>query len=486
MDPEPGPFRRFERRASDSCLYSRLEITDLGFTLGAGTVLAKMDLDGRGRPRLALGDETRVRALLAAALGRPAETYVLEKMRRAAELWNEGEKALAHIHLAFARLPLFEGEEQTLRLRLAEECLDCGVMPAEVMKAQGSQSALLSLLKYDQGQARVPAGSGRASGQWTSDGSGGGGSQTVPAAASPPAVPVAAGVWAKAGTLAGDLLSEASPKFLAGLGELGAAIGGVGAVLGTIFVPSPNPGVTSEAVVPGDPDLHYAINHDEGTLRLTRQGAAGGEAVALARLGQDGVFYETRTGIPVARDVGGSIVFDAETLESMAAPTDSARISNPATAAAAQAGAEEETPKLCPDPGPDVPHGASERAIKYQAQISALNNPQRPLPPGLAVSLTNPVTGGRVAFDDCRENDGTMIEAKGPGYANKLENNIVGPNIRADWIEQATRQRQASGGRAIEWYFAEEAAADRARKLFDQSNYLRGRVVIHTVPAEAP
>jgi hypothetical protein len=116
VEPELRLLRRFEQRASDSCLSSRLEITDLGFTLGAGTVLAKMGLDGRRRPRLALGDEARVEALLAVAFGRPAETYVLEKMRRAAELWNEGEKALAHIHLAFARLSPLEGEEQALRL----------------------------------------------------------------------------------------------------------------------------------------------------------------------------------------------------------------------------------------------------------------------------------------------------------------------------------------------------------------------------------
>jgi len=32
-------------------------------------------------------------------------------------------------------------------------------------------------------------------------------------------------------------------------------------------------------------------------------------------------------------------------------------------------------------------HGASDRSIAYQAQISALNNPQRPLAPGLAVSF---------------------------------------------------------------------------------------------------
>jgi len=48
-----------------------------------------------------------------------------------------------------------------------------------------------------------------------------------------------------------------------------------------------------------------------------------------------------------------------------------------------------------------------------------LNNPQRPLPAGMAVSLENPLTGKNVAFDDCRESDGTMIEAKGPGFAHR-------------------------------------------------------------------
>ena len=444
--------------------------------------LPKWTWTGATTRALAIGDEARVKVLLTAAYGRPAETYVLEKMHRAAELWNEGEKALAHIHLAFARLPPLEGEEQALRLRLAGECLDCGVRPAEVMKARGSLSALLSLLKYDQVQPRVPAGNGRASGQWTSNGSGsGGGSQAAPAAASPDAVPAAASVWARAGTLASDLFSEPSPKFLAGLGELGAAIGGAGALLGAIFVPSPNPGVTSEGVVPGDPDLHYAINHDEGTLRLTRQGAAGGEAVALARLGQGGIFYDTETGIPIARNVGGSVVFDAETLESTAAPEENSRAS--ATAAAAQAASEEETPKLCPDPGPDVPHGASERAIKYQAQISALNNPQRPLPPGVAVSLTNPVTGARVAFDDCRESDGTMIEAKGPGYADALQKPFMVERLTDDWIEQATRQVQASEGRPLEWYFAEEKAAAEAERIFANDKILEDKIKIIYIPA---
>ena len=57
-------------------------------------------------------------------------------MRRAAELWNEGEKTLAHIHLAYASLPRC-GEEQGLRLFMADELIEAGVAPETLMKAQG-------------------------------------------------------------------------------------------------------------------------------------------------------------------------------------------------------------------------------------------------------------------------------------------------------------------------------------------------------------
>jgi hypothetical protein len=86
-------------------LHPRMEITGERLTLGAGTVLAGMARDGRGRPRLALDDEQRALALLATAYDWPVEPYVVAKMCRAAELWNDGDEALAHIHLAFARLP---------------------------------------------------------------------------------------------------------------------------------------------------------------------------------------------------------------------------------------------------------------------------------------------------------------------------------------------------------------------------------------------
>ena len=454
--------------------HPRMEISGEGLMLGAGTILAGMARDERGRPRLAIDDEPRVLALLATAYERPVEDYVLAKMRRAAELWNEGEKALAHIHLAYSCLPPCE-EEQALRLFVADELIEAGVAPAALMKAQGFDPAPLALLKYSPEQPRVPAGSGRESGQWTSGDSA---AVSAPSAAGVPAsLPSAAAAGEGAGTLAADLFAGASPKFLAGLAELGAIIGGAGAVLGAIFIPSPNHALTSEGAVPGDPGLHYAIDHDEGTLRLSRQDSTGAELGVVVQLGPDGVLREIATGTPIARAIGGSIVFDTATLASVTAREESSRTSDTAvSAAAAQA---KQDPDVCPDPGPDVPHGASERAQRYQELISALNNPQRPLPAGLAVSLINPVTGLPVFFDDCRESDGTMIEAKGPGYAERLANAFMAKSLAEEWAEQATRQLQASGDRGLEWYFAEEDAAAWARQVFDDNDdyrNLRGRI----------
>ncbi|MGH6822665.1 MAG: hypothetical protein ACREC4_04105, partial [Methylocella sp.] len=266
MQPGQELLQKWNARARG--LHPRMEITTEGLVLGAGTVLAKSAADARGRPHLTI-DEPRVMALLATAYGKPVAPYVLARLRRAAELWDEGEKALAHIHLAHANvLPC--GEDETLRLFLAEECLSAGIAPAELMKGQGYVSALLALLKYNPDQPRVPAGSGRESGEWTAGDGGGTGVSAAPETAGLASPTAAAGEGA--GTLAADLFEAASPRFLAGLAELGATIGGAGAVLGAIFIPSPNPGLISAGAVPGDPNLRYAINLDENTLRLTRDG----------------------------------------------------------------------------------------------------------------------------------------------------------------------------------------------------------------------
>lgn len=98
MEQPQELLRTWDERARR--LHPRMEITGEGLTLGAGTVLAKMTRDGRGAERLAAGDGPRVMALLAAAHEEPVGPHVLATMSRACKRWNEGEKALAHIHLA--------------------------------------------------------------------------------------------------------------------------------------------------------------------------------------------------------------------------------------------------------------------------------------------------------------------------------------------------------------------------------------------------
>jgi hypothetical protein len=111
-------------------------------------------------------------ALIATAFERPVGPFVVAKISRACELWNEGEKALAHIHLAHAGLPPC-GEGEALRLFAADELLQSGVTPRELLMAQGFDPAPLALLKYSPDQPRVPEGHGRESGQWTSGGASG-------------------------------------------------------------------------------------------------------------------------------------------------------------------------------------------------------------------------------------------------------------------------------------------------------------------------
>jgi hypothetical protein len=84
-------------------------------------------------------------ALIATAFERPVGPFVVAKISRACELWNEGEKALAHIHLAHAGLPPC-GEGEALRLFAADELLQSGVTPRE-LRRQLAQTPLISWAK---------------------------------------------------------------------------------------------------------------------------------------------------------------------------------------------------------------------------------------------------------------------------------------------------------------------------------------------------
>jgi hypothetical protein len=85
-----------------------------------------------------------------------------------AKHWQGGDKSLAAIELTQMGLPDI-GEDAAYRLSLAAELLDAGVAPRELAQELGFDPPA-DLLKYDPDQPRVPAGSGRESGQWTTSG----------------------------------------------------------------------------------------------------------------------------------------------------------------------------------------------------------------------------------------------------------------------------------------------------------------------------
>ena len=135
-----------------------------------------------------------------------------------------------------------------------------------------------------------------------------------------------------------------------------------------------------------------------------------------------------------------------------------------------------------PDPVTENIEGVSPRAKAYQEQISALVNPQRPLPFGLAMAFLNPFTGKWVKPDECDEKDGALIEAKGPGFAKNLKFDLLLENYSNDFLRQARLQVQAAGPRAIRWYFAEQATADLAAYLFSAEGNL-AKIQIRVIEA---
>ena len=301
-------------------------------------------------------------------------------------------------------------------------------------------------------------------------------SSTVPSRAEQAAVGAAA-----EGTILGPLSAES----LAGLAMVAAGFAGAAAAFGLVFIPSLNGGVTSQGAVPGEPGLNYSLNHEDGSLIITRSGTAGDETVTAAHLGQDGVFRD-ETGAPVARAAGSSVVIDPDAVSAAAAAKEKQKGDAGANVSAgAQTQTKREEPKLCPEPVPDTPHGASETAAEYERVIHNLVNPQNPLPQGFGVTLFNPITGRNVFFDDCIQATGVMVEAKGPGYADLLSKSFhqqedIGASAKL--LEQAGRQVQAAGARPIIWFFAEESAADYVRNLFKDDVRLRQIEVIPYPP----
>jgi hypothetical protein len=137
---------------------------------GAGTVLAPMRKDPSGTSGVDVArDRDRVLALLGAAFGRPVPVGVLRHIEGASTEWRRGDKALANIRLAYAQLPRFERRDDAYPLFLAASLLKSGFSPRYLMQQSGFDLPAVDLDKYSPSEPRVPAGSGREGGRWTTD-----------------------------------------------------------------------------------------------------------------------------------------------------------------------------------------------------------------------------------------------------------------------------------------------------------------------------
>jgi hypothetical protein len=406
-----------------------------GLVLGAGTVLVAAE--GARRLTSLDGQEARVLALLSAAYGKAVAPAVLGNISRAANAWRQGDTCLAYIHLAHSRLPkLQDSYEAARRLFLAEGFLELGGNPRAVLKALDLDAAYIDAAEkvYNPAEPRVPAGSGRTSGQWT-----------------------------RVLSVLGDLTAEAAEE-LSGfaLRLLGASLSegaAAATAFGLLFIPSPN-NLSVEGDVADLPGVQYAWNRDESTLHLTYDNPDGGRSTFSAQL-EDDVFRDERGQIVGRVLPDGTIAID--------------------TAVVSADLAQDDQPKLCPARGPDRP-GGSERGRDYEDYVKSVINPDNPTPRGWGYQLPNPEKNGNpVYFDDCQQSTGMMVEAKG-NYAGVLSFEPSRSENSAEWLEQSAAQLAAAGGRPIRWYFAEPETKTFAEKLFRSAGGGRDRIETQVLP----
>jgi hypothetical protein len=451
---------------------SVLTFTPEGLVLGVGTVIVPVD-----RPRRLQSlrsREPRVLALLSAACGKAVAPSVLGNIERAMKAWNQGDDCLAYIHLAHAGLrPLYDLQRAAYRLFMARCALSHGASPRDVFKALHLDPHYIDAVEkfYNPAQPRVPAGSGRTSGEWT-DGEGEAGDGTEAPAASTAKEDVDG-----AGTGGASQLSRMpSPPARSFLGELSAAqvaelgayafralrvatpAGGAAAVFGLLFIPSPNE-IHVEGDVPDIPGLRYSWNRDETQLLLKYDGPDGAHHAWTATLEDD--LFRDKDGNIVGRVLPqGTIVVD--------------------TAAASRSLVQDDEPKLCPKPVKD--RRTNEKGKAFEIYVKSIINPGNPTPPDMAYDLPNPNGGKPVSFDDCERTSGMLVEIK-DHYEWALEKAEKYPQllklIKEYFLKQSSRDIDASGGRPVAWFFSEHEVAVLARQLFDEDQTgKRQRIVV--------
>jgi hypothetical protein len=266
-----------------------------GLVLSANTVL--VPADGPRRLQSLRGREAYVLALLSAAYGKAVAPSVLGQIERAAKAWGDGDHCLANIHLAHAGLPpLDDSRAGAYRLFLACGAIERHASARAVFAALHLDARYIDGFEklYNPEEPRVPAGSGRTSGEWTDSADTGGADGAGPGTRGE----------ATQGSSAYSRMPVPAPSFLGTLNaaqaaELGLFVlrlviagGGAAAAFGLLFIPSSN-NIRVEGEVPQMPGLRYSWNRDERLLHLSYDGADGQRHTSTAEL-QGDVFRDQR------------------------------------------------------------------------------------------------------------------------------------------------------------------------------------------------
>ena len=421
----------WQSRARNVPIQSVLHFTPEGLVFGAGTVL--VPVDGRRRLQKLKGQEARILALLSAAYGKAVSPAVLGNIERAGKSWHEGDDCLAYIHLAHAGLSKSQDPYESTRcLFIADALLNTGTSPRAILKALKFDATYIDSVEkfYNPLELRVPKGSGRPSGQWT---------RGLSSLAQVPEE-------------AAESLGAFATRLLLRAG------GAAATAFRILFIPSPNK-IRVEGDVPGAPGLRYSWNRDETQLQLTYDGPDGARSTFTAQL-EDDVFRD-QSGRVIGRVlIDGNVAIDLHAIPSIPANDDE--------------------PRLCPLPGLDKP---GERGRDYEDYVKSIVNPVVTTPRYWGFQLPNPSSGGKlVYFDDCQHSTGMMVDAKGPEYARLISFPPIEDSVTKEFLDRSLNQVQAAGDRPIRWYFAEDSAADFARKLFEADKQGRGRIEIVVLP----
>jgi hypothetical protein len=408
---------------------------------------------------------------------------VLGNIERAAKSWSEGDDFTAHIHLAHTGLrALDDFPKAAHRLRMARVRWITAPSPRAVFEALRLGAHYIDRLEklYNPAQPRVPAGHPDG-GQWTcgdwADSEEADENVVVgkkPAREETQGSSLLSRMPLPAAGPATSFLSSLDTAQALNLGLFAVRMltlaGGAAAVFGLLFIPSPD-NVHVEKDVEGLPGWRYSWNRDEATLYLKYDHPGVPQRTIALRINdRDEVLDEK--GKVVGKVIGGNKI----TIDPAAVLRDVMR---------------EDEPKLCPRaeedrPGSDQGKEHPENfARQYEDFVKLIINPlpEGPTPSGYAYYLPRP-NAGPVSFDDWRFKTGFMFEIKGETYAKLLSSpyDPVRIGTASDILKQSANQLEASGGRPIVWVFAEEEAAVRVRKLFNDTGGGRESITVVYIP----